>query len=110
MLVSVYYNTHKKCWSIKYKGKIIDHKKELLLANCSFHVSEAGRQRVIKSGRKNVHAWITGELLDAEFKILAKISYNPYKFSQFMCNDKPIVTCSGVYFNNGCFKVIYGNI
>jgi hypothetical protein len=69
------------------------------LADVTFKVSEAGRQRVIKEKRKNVHAYICGKLLlctkvdndtlfnnlDFHFDMLEStvVSYNPYKHKDF---------------------------
>jgi hypothetical protein len=54
-------------------------------------VSEAGRQRVIREQRKNVHAGVKGELVwtDTDSRqsgtVLGnKVTYNPYKFKTFV--------------------------
>ena len=61
----VYYNLHKHVWSIKalegsQKGRVIGHSDHVLLRYASGKVSEAGRQRVLRDKRKNVHAGIVG--------------------------------------------------
>lgn len=63
--VFVYFNLHKQMYSVRDKKtrRVIDHKKELWLENCNFKVSEAGRQRVLKEKRKNVHAGIEGTII-----------------------------------------------
>lgn len=68
MRVFVYYNLHKKCWSIKalsgnQKGRVVAHADAVELKDCEFKVSEAGRQRVIREKRKNVHAGVAGTLV-----------------------------------------------
>jgi hypothetical protein len=68
MKVYVYYNLHKKCWSIKAlsgssKGRVVAHADAVELMDCEFRVSEAGRQRVIREKRKNVHAGVAGTLV-----------------------------------------------
>ena len=65
MKVFVYFNLHKKVWSVKAlegpnKGKVIEHTTNINIANAKFKVSEAGRQRVLKEKKKNVHAGVTG--------------------------------------------------
>lgn len=54
----VYKNLHKDCWSVKDRtmGHVIRHERSVLLCDVSFIVGRKGRQRVIDSGRKNVHA------------------------------------------------------
>ncbi len=64
----VYRNLHKSCWSLKNTktGRVDFHASQVFLKGCAFKVSEAGRQRVIKTGRKNVHAGVTGYLTSWE--------------------------------------------
>jgi len=67
--VFVYWNLPKECWSVKAlngtrKGKVIYHAEQVRVANPVGKVSEAGRQRVLREKRKNVHAGIVGELTD----------------------------------------------
>ena len=99
----VYFNLHRKVWSIKAlegpnKGRVIAHSKVIEMSDCTFKVSEAGRQRVIRDKRKNVHAGIVGivrtigENVEKRFWVLwygghptySPITYNPYKFSTFV--------------------------
>lgn len=67
MRVAVYFNLHRKCFSIRAmegpaKGRVVAHADDVILGRVSFRVSEAGRQRVIRERRKNVHAFVEGEL------------------------------------------------
>ena len=67
MRVFVYYNLHKKTFSVKAldgsrKGRVVYHADEVLLSDCQFKVSEPGRQRVLSERRKNVHAGVVGTL------------------------------------------------
>lgn len=103
----VYWNLHKKCWSLKAmdgpdKGKVTRHAKSLVLDDCVFKVSEAGRQRVIKEKRKNVHAGVVGTIdmvfLDCAsspvgdgFGIRKRVTYNPYKHASFVDADDPSI-------------------
>lgn len=110
MKVFVYYNLHKKVWSIKAlegenKGKVIAHSSMVVLENCTFKVSEAGRQRVLKEKRKNVHAGVVGQLVAvagerAYFPYIKStvVTYNPYKYETFVYkfNEKPISECDRV--------------
>ncbi len=61
--VEVYRNVNKRdgvWYSVRQDGKVIGHTKAIHLKECYFVVHEAGRQRVIKTGRKNVHAYVLG--------------------------------------------------
>lgn len=58
----------------------------LVLRNAQFKVSKAGRARVLKEKRKNVHAGVVG---DWDRKALARrrkraVTYNPYKYETFV--------------------------
>lgn len=103
----VYFNLHRKCFSIKAlegpdKGRVIAHRKGVLLFDCTFKVSEAGRQRVLRERKKNVHAGVVGLWLDDEVdgtydRVLRygnAITYNPYKYDNFvhLCGEHPIKT------------------
>jgi hypothetical protein len=101
MKVFVYYNLHKKCWSVKAlegkdKGRVIAHRDAILLFHTKAKVSQAGRKRVLQEKRKNVHAgivgsWYRGSLTDTismsdkmKFK---QVTYNPYKYETFVYKD-----------------------
>lgn len=90
--VQVYYNLHKSCWSIRDKKtrRVIDHLTALALCNCEFKVSEAGRQRVLRTKRKNVHAWVEGDYLGIDWPASRKTSnvrYNPYQMGTFQASN-----------------------
>lgn len=88
--VEVYFNLHKKCLSIvakegDKKGLVIDYAQSISLIDAIFKVSEAGRQRVLKENRKNVHAKICGTVTDSDLgKLNTTVTYNPYKYSSFV--------------------------
>ena len=91
MKVFVYYNLHKKCFSVKAlegenKGRVIQHRNSVDLANVTFKVSEKGRQRVLKEKRKNVHAGVVGQLLPPTVTSnkLTEVYYNPYIVDHFV--------------------------
>jgi hypothetical protein len=106
MRVFVYFNLHRKCLSVKAlegerKGRVIAHADMVVLDNVTFKVSEAGRQRVIREQRKNVHAGVVGELqsmginttmLNIAEALYSPLKYNPYKFDSFVhaVNETPV--------------------
>lgn len=87
--VRVYWNLHRKCWSVQHAGRVVAHARSVELAGVTFRVSAAGRARVLREGRKNVHAFACGELraLDASPGIdvgdAAAVSYNPRRGASF---------------------------
>lgn len=97
--VKVYRNLHKKgrWYSIMQFGLVVAHAQQLMLGDAVFKVSQAGRRRVLKTGRKNVHAFVTGciaknglmGMLESDGKPLpAKVTYNPRAGdTHFMVNN-----------------------
>jgi len=93
-VVEVYRNLHRRCFSIRSveTGRVIGHATDGVgLVRAEFKVSEAGRQRVLRERRKNVHAVVRGTLsiLPGEFKQYGlwthwlgpsarRVSYDPY--------------------------------
>lgn len=105
MKVKVYYNLHKKCYSIvslekENYGKVIKHSNCVPLFDAQFKVSEKGRQRVLSEQKKNVHAYVVGTWV-SEFvpRLPIKLAtYNPYKYSSFVDahSKKPLAKASQV--------------
>lgn len=67
MRVFVYWNLHRKCWSVKalegqHKGRVIIHARSVLLCGVVPKVSAKVRDRVRRTGRKEVHAGLVGTL------------------------------------------------
>jgi hypothetical protein len=86
----IYFNLHKNVFSVKdvRTGLVAgDHRTEVVVKNAVFKVSEAGRQRVLAEGVKNVHAGVKGELgaiSEADMASLVKVTYNPKKYDSFV--------------------------
>lgn len=112
MRVFVYFNLHKKCLSVKAlegesKGRVIAHADSVELVNATFKVSQAGRQRVLRERRKNVHAGVVGTMtnLPAHYSTIhiaeafyTPVKYNPYRFDSFVTavNESPVTTARRV--------------
>ncbi|QBP31101.1 hypothetical protein SEA_REFUGE_83 [Mycobacterium phage Refuge] len=78
-----------------FKGRVIHRSGTVLLANAKGVVRKAGRERVIREGRKNVHAGMVGELISVLPRDFAgtEVTYNPYKYETFVHRntEKPFV-------------------
>lgn len=125
--VQVYWNSHKKLFSIRYKRKIIGWKTKFALYKPKFVVSKAGRERVLREQRKSVHAWVEGSIDSKDepklnyknyIDIIKKHpTYNPFKNESFVdeykcpiygsdsivfevINNKPILTTYDFYEQN----------
>jgi hypothetical protein len=123
MLVKVYRNLkHGKAapplYSIMHKGRVIDRRHRVMLSTATFKVNEAGRQRVIIEKRKNVHAFVIGQLVDdkgvfgqdADGKDLpAKLRYNPYEGPWFTeaITGQPVKGARAVLLNEHGISAAY---
>ena len=117
----VYRNLAQDCWSVKAlegpnAGRVVLHAKYVAISgDAEFRVSEAGRARVVREGRKNVHAGVVGsiywadvvteryptvtsaratypddyepDVVGADHTAYREVAYNPYKFSEFVWAD-----------------------
>jgi len=118
--VMVYYNLHKKTFSVQYKGRIILYADYVKLGNVEFRVREGGKEKVRKEMRKNVHAFVIGDLLDycqypcenmppeTNDKV---ITYNPYKYDSFVKKDteEPIYNANEIDMINTRNKIFHIN-
>lgn len=92
MRVEVYFNLHKYVWSVRSAktGRVILHTDKVHIRNPEFVVRQAGRERVLREGKKNVHAFVRGEATyfdDFDYEnrpMLDIIGYNPYKYVGFV--------------------------
>ena len=93
--VRVYRNLHKKCVSVKQGGIVRCHATNVVLNECRFIVSEAGQARVRREGKKNVHAFIEGYVVDTKrcLELLDfgwnTVSYDPYDVDHWVLSGVP---------------------
>ena len=90
-----YWNLHKKCWSVMIRGKVEQHAAGAQLLDVEFRVRPGGHARVLREGRKNVHAFavssrcstVPGEWTDPDTwpGDWYEVTYNPFKAAHFMC-------------------------
>ena len=108
--VFAYRNLHRQCWSVKalegpLKGRVIYHANDLTLAWCDFKVSQAGRQRVLREQKKNVHAGVVGYLTECGeiatdgIDLDVPITYNPYKYDSFVDARCEVPVSSALFVN-----------
>ena len=102
-----YFNLHKQCLSVRpaRRGGKVTHMDAVRFENVRFVVQPAGRAKVLREGKKNVHAFIRGSLrdftrigdpnlvypptLDDEME---QVFYNPYLYPTFVyrSDERPI--------------------
>jgi hypothetical protein len=94
--IEVYRNLHNDTFSIRRNGKVVKHLanwQSIFLKDVKFAVQPAGREKVRREGKKNVHAFIRGTYLapstfphtTSEFKAKCTdwVTYNPYQNDHF---------------------------
>lgn len=93
----VYFNLHRKCLSIRERGRVVAHAERVIIRNAAFVVSQAGRSRVLATGHKNVHAVVRGEIVreahpDVRLDEAIRVRYNPYRYETFVraSDESPI--------------------
>ena len=99
--VEVYRNLHKQCWSVR-QGTVKFHSDHLYLRDAQFKVSAAGRERVLREKRKNVHAVVKGFVAAPVGGEWIDVTYNPYLYSTFVSAEQPIYFADYVEFRAGC--------
>tara|TARA_R100001594_G_scaffold84532_1_gene119055 strand:+ start:1132 stop:1626 length:495 start_codon:yes stop_codon:yes gene_type:complete len=125
-VVEVYYNSHRGSLSVRdaKTKKVFAHSTVVALKDVTFTVQPAGRDKVRRENKKNVHAWVRGTVmahwaargyeswddwLFAEKRNQcctgARVKYNPYVNDSFVVEDteEPIskAKCVMVYATGG---------
>lgn len=123
MRVAVYRNLNKPgvWYSVKalegsFAGRVIGHMRTGVLTDVKTKVSQSGRQRVIATQRKNVHAFVEGTLVgscDYQARlctpklsrprpavVTGSLTYNPYAAGFFynQATKKPVHECKQALF------------
>jgi hypothetical protein len=117
MRVEVYRNLHNGLMSVREAhGLVLTHEDVVFVRDASFVVQPAGRERVLREKRKNVHAFVRGDLAGFsagsltgfdDYTSWKQATYNPYKCSTFVDKttgeplhsaNKVVVTTRGVFF------------
>lgn len=107
--VEVYRNLHRNCLSVRLNGLVVAHVNEITLDGVVFKVSEAGRQRVIRERRKNVHALIKGRVVALQAaQDGVPVRYNPYLRPTFFRadNDEAVLSAERVSVGNNGIRIL----
>lgn len=111
--VKVYRNLHTRRISVRAAEGVIYHAYNIVLDDVSFRVGQAGREKVLREKRKNVHAFVVGTVVSYDQNLILTdgdiISYNPYRFNYFYNKEtdaeikstqRAFVSCSGIILSN----------
>ena len=95
--VQVYFNFHRRCWSVRQRGLVVGHAKSLVLRDVTWRVQPSGRERVRREGKKNVHAYASGSghrPCRASTGQSMPVRYNPNETGNLhgRCNNQPLFT------------------
>ena len=95
--VNVYFNLHKRLFSVTQGGIVQFHSDAITILDARFLVGKAGQAKVRQTGRKNVHAKVSGYVADfADALYIPKLIqagvgngwrkayYNPYETDTFI--------------------------
>ena len=106
-----YYDLHRHTFSVTHKGLLMLKADYLKLNNVEFRVRQGGKQKVRNEKRKNVHAFVIGNLDDyCEFpcgnipvpESNDVVTYNPYKYDSFVIKttEEPIYKSNKIEMSN----------
>jgi hypothetical protein len=97
--VKVYYNLQKDCLSVidAETGLLYCHAHRVELHNAKFRVQLAGRNRVVKEKRKNVHAYIVGNCHD-----IGEVSKERHRLVRGKVEKYEICQCEGTMWCDEC--------
>lgn len=117
MRVAVHRNLHTGGYSVVARegdeyGRVIDHVDTYHLRDVSLDVQPGGRKRVLRDKRKNVHAFVVGERIEASMAPTGgwvEATYNPYKYDSFVIlpDEEPRVAATYARFTpDGMFLIL----
>ncbi len=115
--VRVYWNFKHRCYSIFQGGAVRASARAIHLDDVEFRVREAARRRMVEQGRKSIHAYAIGRLVDfvhpAEDRELTPFSgpvvrYDPYRDTSFVSLDsgRPIHRVLAARFDESGVRVV----
>lgn len=84
-MTEVYWNLHRDVFSIRENGRVVQHAEWVELRDVTFVVQPAGHAEVLRTGTKNVHAWVKGDLhlRGLSTKGWTRIRYCPFDGAYF---------------------------
>jgi len=92
MRARVYYNLQRQCFSVvdKQKKIVVDYVHHLVLEDVKFIVWKSGQAKVRRTGQKNVHAFVEGDVVPHKvFNNIVDVIYNPFTLDHFVLkNDR----------------------
>lgn len=101
-MTEVYRNLTRRCWSVRERGRVVAHLHSLTLACAVLIVRPGSRARVLRTGHREVHAWVRGTIVPhAGVPAGAgRIHYRPFLAGHFTDEcGRPVVAAASVFFD-----------
>ncbi len=102
-MFDIYWNSHRKMFSVRHKGRVVKHAHSVNAFDAIFVVQPAGQRKVRATGQKNIHAFVRCrdvEYLEPGAPPLifrkSKVRYDPYVNDTFVLGDEPIIHAESV--------------
>ena len=95
--IEIYFNLHKKTWSVRQGGKVVQHTNFICVRDPQYVVRKTGKEKVRREKRKNVHAFVRGYVenrLPTFPKKSMFVTYNSYKNDSFVERNTNDSICS----------------
>lgn len=117
----IYRNLHKRNWTVQHKTekgwRKLDGYKTLTAPEAAFTISEKGRDRVRREGKKYVHAYAEVPSfqpisIHTADPLHWTISYNPYNDLGFSAkvDEEGMITANNLYYADNCVFAADGKI
>lgn len=106
----IYRNLTRGGFSVRYKGKVIDHADCIMAHGVTYVVNQKGRERVLREKKKYVHAFVACEsykVLDNSWlqccndTLNNEVCYNPFKHDSFMVDGHRMHSSDACILGNG---------
>lgn len=98
--MDVYWNRTRRLWSLREDGLVVAHLDRLALGRVTFHASEPGRQRMLRTGERTVHAYARGYPIDGMLRPAAAVPlhYSPHAGPGFVAGGRIVTRAVIVWF------------
>lgn len=97
MKADCYWNLHRNEWSVRQRpsNRVVEHGATIPMNDVTFVVQQAGRERVLREKKKNVHAFARGAVSSPIYMLhnsemyreAQEARYNPYQMDTFQLAD-----------------------
>jgi len=93
-------------------GLLVGHVTAILLADVSFVVQPAGRERTRREKAKNVHAFVIGRVVSFDetgpsLSFPTRVTYDPYTDDEFRTDRGPIFSAKAAAVNQDGITVVW---